>query len=186
MTVNKWPVRTDRLELRPITMKDIDVLYALNSDPRVWAHMPSGVHTDPEKTAAQITRQVEAWDQSGLGYWTVWTPDGTFAGVGGCSVNAGVAWNVYYRFASEAQGKGFASELVQAAIPAARALRPDLPITALLLEHNRASKSVAEKAGLHLAWRGQDEGNPDPDAVRLVYSDRNLTPEVLHVILAHA
>lgn len=186
MTANNRRVRTDRLELRAITMEDVDVLYALNSDPRVWTHLPSGVHSGPEKTAAQITRQVEAWEQNGLGYWTAWTSDGSFAGVGGCSVNAGVAWNVYYRFAPEAQGKGFALELVRAAIPAARELRPDLPVTALLLEHNLASKSVAEKSGLDLVWRGPDEGNPDPNAVRLVYADRNLTPEVLRMILAHA
>lgn len=85
----------------------------------------------------------------------------------------------------EAQGKGFASEPAQAAIPAARALRPELPVTALLLEHNFASKSVAEKSGLNLVWRGPDEGNPDPDAVHLVYADRNLTPEIVRVILAH-
>lgn len=85
----------------------------------------------------------------------------------------------------EAQGKGFASELVQAAIPAARALRPELPVTALLLERNFASKSVAEKSGLNLVWCGPDKGNPDPDAVCLVYADRNLTPDIVRVILAH-
>lgn len=184
-TVNLRHMRTLRLELRAVSMDDMDVLYALNSDPRVWTHLPSGVHRGPERTAAQIARQVRAWEQHGLGYWTAWTLDGCFAGVGGCSINADVVWNVYYRFAAEAQGMGFASELVQAAMPAARNLRPELPITALLLEHNLASRSVAEKSGLDLVWRGPDEGNPDPDAVRLVYADRNLTKEIVRAILTH-
>jgi RimJ/RimL family protein N-acetyltransferase len=181
--VNLRHLRTARLELRAIRPDDVDLLYALNADPRVWTHFPAGVHQGPEKTAAQVARQRTAWEQDGLGYWTAWTHDGSFAGVGGCSVNAEVAWNLYYRFTPEAQGHGFARELARAAIAAAQALRPALPVTALLLEHNLASKSVAEKSGLNLAWRGPDKGNPDPDAVRLVYADRKLTPEIVRAIL---
>jgi hypothetical protein len=55
----------------------------------------------------------------------------------------------------------------------------------LLLEHNRASKAVAEKAGLQLVWRGPDAGNPDPSATRMVYADRDLMPDVLAKLLAH-
>jgi RimJ/RimL family protein N-acetyltransferase len=183
--VNTRNFRTQRLELRAVTADDIDILYALNSDPRVWKHFPSGVHTSRERTAAQVAPQDQAWEQHGLGYWTAWTHDSSFTGVGGCSVNAAAAWNLYYRFTPEAQGKGFASELAQAAIAAARELRPDLPITALVLEHNLASKAVARKAGLDLAWRGPDEGNPDPEAIRLVYADRDLVPEVVRAILGH-
>lgn len=183
--VNLRHFRTERLELRAISADDIDVLYALNSDPRVWTHFPSGVHTSRERTSAFVARQVLAWRQNGLGYWTAWTQDGSFAGVGGCAVNADAAWNVYYRFAPQAQGKGFASEMVRAAMTAARKLRPELPVTALILEHNLPSKAVAEKAGLDLAWRGPDEGNPDPDAVRLVYADRDLSSEVVKAILTY-
>ena len=43
---------------------------------------------------------------------------------------------------------------------------------AFLVEHNVASRKTAEKVGLRLVWRGPDDGNPDPDAVRLVFLDR--------------
>jgi RimJ/RimL family protein N-acetyltransferase len=178
-------IRTERLELNAITEDDIDVIYALNSDQRVWAHFPSGVHTSRQRTAAQVAAQAAAWERDGLGYWTARLLQGTFAGAGGCSVSKQVAWNVYYRFKPEAQGQGFASELVRAACAAAATVRPDLPVTALLLEHNLASRAVAEKAGLQLVWRGPDAGNPDPAATRLVYADRDLMPDVLTTLLAH-
>jgi RimJ/RimL family protein N-acetyltransferase len=178
-------IRTERLELNAITEHDIDEIYGLNSDQRVWAHFPSGVHTSRERTAAQVAAQAAAWERDGLGYWTARLLEGTFAGVGGCSVKEQVAWNVYYRFRPEAQGQGLASELVREACAAAATVRPDLPITAFLLEHNLASKAVAEKAGLRLVWRGPDTGNPDPAATRLVYADRDLMPDVLTKLLPH-
>jgi hypothetical protein len=64
-------------------------------------------------------------------------------------------------------------------------VRPDLAVVAFLLEHNLASKAVAEKTGLHLAWRGPDVGNPDQAAVRLVYADRDIAAEVLGRLLGH-
>jgi RimJ/RimL family protein N-acetyltransferase len=176
---------TERLELRAISANDTDVVYSLNSDPRVWTHFPSGVHTSREQTATRVTRQAAAWERDGLGYWTARTDDGCFAGVGGCAITDEVAWNVYYRFIPEAQGKGLASELVRAALSAARAVRPELPVVALLLERNRASKAVAERSGLDLVWRGLDTGNPDPAAVRLVYADRGLDRAVIGKLLAH-
>jgi RimJ/RimL family protein N-acetyltransferase len=177
-------VRTARLELRAITAGDIDELYGLNSDPRVWTHLPSHVHTSRQQTAAQVTRAVAAWERDGLGYWTArLAADGDFAGIGGCTISHEVAWNVYYRLTPSVQGRGLATEVAMAACEAALTVRPDLPVTALLLEHNLASKAVAEKAGLHLVWRGPDAGNPSPDAVRLVYADRELTTDVLGKVL---
>jgi hypothetical protein len=52
-------------------------------------------------------------------------------------------------------------------------------VLAYLLEHNARSRGRAERSGLTLVWRGPDHGNPDPDAVRLIYADRALGPDVL-------
>lgn len=176
-------IRTERLALRTVGASDTDLIYSLTSDPRVWTHFPSGVHTSREQTAAWVARQATAWEHEGLGYWAARMHDGSFVGIGGCSVKGEAAWNIYYRLMPEAQGKGLASELVRAAMRAARTVRPELPIAALLLEHNLASKAVADRAGLDLIWRGPDVGNPNPDAIRLVYADRKLTPDVLRILL---
>lgn len=81
-------------------------------------------------------------------------------------------WNLGYRYAPEAQGRGFATEL-------ARERRPELPVVAYLLENNPASAAVARKLGLTLRHRGPDAGNPDPSAQRLVFADRALSESEL-------
>ena len=73
-----------------------------------------------------------------------------------------------------------------AAVDAAYAVDPTRPVIAYLLEHNAESRGRAEKAGLTLVWRGPDAGNPDPDAVRLVYADRPVDGELLDRITALA
>ena len=180
-----WRARTGRLDLRAIDMIDLDDVFEMNSDPRVWTHFPSGVHTSREQTTAHIAVEAAGWERYGLGYWTARLRDGGFAGAGGCSLKKDRVWNLYYRFRPELQGQGLASELVAAAQEAARAVRPELPVVALLLEHNKASKALAEKAGMRLVWRGPDHGNPDPHAVRLVYADRDVTPEFLDHLLGN-
>lgn len=179
-------VLTARLDLAEVTEADVDELHALSADPRVWQHFPSGRHLDRDATAKQLVMFRESWDAAGLGYWTARLRQAAeFVGVGGCALRRGAAWNVYYRIRPEAQGHGYASELVDAALSAARDLRPDLPIIAFLLEHNVASRRTAERAGLQLAWRGPDAGNPDPGAVRLVYADRPLTEPQIAAMIKH-
>jgi RimJ/RimL family protein N-acetyltransferase len=106
-------------------------------------------------------------------------------GTGGCAVRVGTTWwNLYYRLTPPAWGRGLAAELVTAAIDAAHTVAPDRPVVAYLLEHNAESRGRAERSGLTLQWRGPDAGNPDPDAVRLVYADRPLSRELLDQVTA--
>jgi RimJ/RimL family protein N-acetyltransferase len=106
-------------------------------------------------------------------------------GTGGCAVRVGTSWwNLYYRLAPAAWGFGLAGELVTAALDAARTVGLDRPVVAYLLEHNAESRRRAERSDLSLVWRGPDAGNPDPDAVRLVYADRPLDGALLGRITA--
>jgi len=81
-------------------------------------------------------------------------------------------------------GQGYAQEIIVAAVAAAHQLRPDLPMTAYLLEGNTRSQRATERAGLHLIWRGPDAGNPDPTAERLLYANRGLPPDVVDRLTA--
>jgi len=124
------------------------------------------------------------WQRDGLGVWVVRRHgDPAIIGYGGCSIKRDTFWNLGYRFAFEAQGHGFATEVSVEGIRQAKVQRGDLPIVAYLLAHNRASARVAEKVGLTLVHEGPDAGNPDPDAVRLVYADRALSPDVLSIVM---
>ena len=187
-------VTTARLRLDAVVPGDLDAHHALMSDPDVWAHLPSGRHTSPERTAEAIQHSVRHWERDGLGYWTArllvdltGTPlrAGDVVGTGGCALREGTSWwNLYYRLTPAAWGHGLAAELVHAALDAARSVDPDRPVIACLLEHNVQSRGRAERAGLDLVWRGPDAGNPDPDAVRLIYADRPIPGDLLARIAA--
>jgi RimJ/RimL family protein N-acetyltransferase len=189
-------VTTARLRLDAVVPDDLDEHYALMSDPGVWAHLPSGRHTTPDRTAEAIAHSVGHWERDGLGYWTArllvdltGTPlrAGDVVGTGGCALRVGTTWwNLYYRLTPPAWGHGLAAELVDAALEAARTVAPERPVLAYLLEHNVESRVRAERAGLSLVRRGPDAGNPDPAAVRLVYADRTLDDDVLERVTATA
>ena len=187
-------VLTPRLLLDAVVADDLEAHHALLSDPDVWRHLPSGVYADRARTAARISEDQEQWARTGLGYWTARLRDdlpgtsltaGAVVGTGGCAVRAGTDWwNLAYRFTPAAWGHGLAAELVTAALDAARAVDPELPVIAYLLEHNAESKGRAERSGLTLVWHGPDAHNPDPDAVRLVYADRAVDDELLARVTA--
>jgi RimJ/RimL family protein N-acetyltransferase len=189
-------VTTARLDLDAVVPADLDEHFALMSDPGTWAHLPSGRHTSPERTADGIAHSQRHWARDGLGYWTArlradadvpGLRPGHVVGTGGCAVREGTTWwNLYYRFTPPAWGRGLAAELVAAALDAAHAVAPDRPVVAYLLEHNAESRGRAERAGLFLQWRGPDAGNPDPAAVRLVYADRPLDLALLERVTALA
>lgn len=181
-------VRTDRLRLDEPVEGDLDDLYVLHSDPRVWTHFPSGRHRSRRQTAEQVAGDRTQWERNGLGYWAVReAEDGRVIGSGGCAVPTDRPWwNLYYRLSPAAQGRGYATELAATAVRAAHQVDPDRPVIAYLLAHNLASKATAEKVGLHLVWRGADAGNPDPTSERLVYADRLLSVDIMDQIGSHA
>ena len=173
-------VETERLVLHRPSRHDLDELFAIESDPRVWTHYPSLRHTDLVlrslgQTLSVIDRWLEGWRAHGLDTWTVrLSENSTVIGYGGCSVQ-GQVWNLGYRLAPGVQGRGYVTELAWAALRQARAVEPERPIIARLLDHNVASQRVAVKLGMALAYRALDQGNPDPSAVRLIYADRTLS-----------
>ncbi|WP_030013641.1 GNAT family N-acetyltransferase [Curtobacterium sp. S6] len=173
--------RTERLELYKPTGLDTEDLHRLYSDERTWRHLPSGRFETFEQTLEQLSIWESSW-ASGLGAWVAHHA-GRMVGHGGCALRDGGFWNLGYRFAPEAQGHGFASELSARAVQRARQLRPEVPVVAYLLEHNAASAAVARKTGLTQRFRGPDAGNPDPEAVRVVYADRDLTDRQLAAIM---
>ena len=193
--IDRRHVLSPRLRLDAVVTDDLDDHVALMSDPGTWAHLPSGRHTSAERTMQGIRHSAGHWQRDGLGYWTARLREdlpgtglhaGDVVGTGGCALRVGTAWwNLYYRFTPGAWGRGFAAELVTAAIEAARTVDPERPVVAVLLEHDERSRGLAERAGLELFWRGPDAGDPDPAAVRLVHADRVLDAALLTRIAGH-
>lgn len=172
------------LRLDVPSLNDVEPIHRIYSDPRVWGHLPSGCHTSVDQTEEMVLGWIRGWERDGLSSWIV-REAGTdeVLGACGCWTKAGVFWNLGYRFAYDAHGRGLATEASREAVAAAVRIRPDLPVVAFLLEHNLASARVAEKAGLTLRHRGPDAGNLDPEAVRVIYADRELTAEQVDATL---
>jgi RimJ/RimL family protein N-acetyltransferase len=169
-------MRLEDLQLDVPTLGDVPALHAIYGDPRVWTHLPSGRHRDIRQTREMVRGWIDAWARDGLSYWIVRAASSQeLLGHVGCSARRGAFWNLGYRIAFEAHGRGIATLVGRRAVDEAHRTDSALPVVAYLLEHNRASARVAEKLGLTLQHRGPDSGNPDPHAVRLVYADRPLT-----------
>lgn len=176
---------TERLRLSRPVPADLDEVFAIQTDPRVWTHFPSLRHVDRTPTLRMMERWEQSWNDAGLGSWVARLRDtGEMVGNGGCTLLGGEVWNIGYRIAADHHGRGYATELAAAAVAQARAIAPERPLIAYLVEHNRASAHVAEKLGLELVHRAPDAGNPDPDVMRLVYADRALSDAQLAAALA--
>jgi RimJ/RimL family protein N-acetyltransferase len=175
---------TERLVLRVPVRADLEWLFGLYSDPRVWEPDPLTRHEAPAQTERMIGNWRAAWDRDGLGIWTAWDSN-EFVGIGGCFVRYGVAWNLGFRLRPPCWGRGYAQEISTAAIRAARRRRAELPVTAYLLEGNDRSLRAVERTGLSRVWRGPDAGNPDATAIRLLYGDQPLPPTVLRALTEH-
>jgi RimJ/RimL family protein N-acetyltransferase len=193
--VRDWTrARTERLWLDEPVEADADDLFAIHRDPASWAHFPSGRVTDPAAGPVMVGASRRRFDRDGLAYWSVRDADGgPVVGRGGCAVpDEALAadatgrgwWNLYYRFDQRVLGRGYATEMGAAAIEAAHDVGAERPVLAYLVEHNHASRRTAEKLGLRLVWRGPDADNPDPEAVRLVYLDREPDGELVAALAA--
>lgn len=178
-------IDTDQLHLTAPTDADLDELHALFSDPAVWEHLPTGRHRTSDQTVDLVARNTASWRDHHLGAWVIRPrehPHGPLLGLAGCTHHRGPSWNLSYRLARTAWGHGYATEVSRAALTAAVDTDPALPVIAYLLDHNTASKRTAERAGLHLRWRGPATENPT--ATRLIYADRPLTADTVRALTA--
>lgn len=188
---------TERLVLSPVDSSDeiATAIFAIQSDPATWKHLPRGVETDISQSRSLAADNERSWRDLGLGWWVVRlrepldgiAPD-QIVGLGGAAVRRPEvpAWNLGYRLSPAVWGHGFATELSLAARHAAQAAQSELPVTARALSHNIASWRTLERAGLRLVWEG-DAGAAYQltDGVRRrVYSDRELSPDLLDQLIA--
>lgn len=146
-----FALHTPRLSMSVPTDADIDAVFAIHSDARTYEHRPELAMKTREE-AVELTRAwQENWREKKLGYYVVSTLDGTTIGFTGVrhSEEAGEeVLNLYYRFAPESQGQGYAKEAAAAAIASARERFPQLPVVAIIDPSNEASIGLAFKLGL--------------------------------------
>lgn len=154
-----FALHTPRLSLSVPTDADIDAIFAIHSDSRTYAHRPELAMKTREEAVELARAWQENWHGKQLGYYVVSKLDGTTIGFTGVrhSEEAGAeVLNLYYRFAPESQGQGYAKEAASAAISSARERFPQLPVVAIIDPTNEASIALALKLGLqHVPSAGE-------------------------------
>ena len=170
------PDGTPRLTLRRMAIADVQALWPMLSDARMWTHHPEAKHDVIAQTQGYVERGADRWSRDGLSYWTVeLTESGEVIGSGGVQVHPRGHWNLNYRIAVPHQRQGYASELAAAALAAAHLVGPERACIAWIDEENIPSRAVATRIGL--TDMGLREGAAD-DVPRLAYSDRLLPEQV--------
>lgn len=140
------------------------------SDPSGWWFEPESRHAALDQTVQWLERSEARWNLGELSYWIARrTPDRALVGTGGAQRRQAGYWNISWRISSHQQGQGYATELAEAAISAARGQDPLLPIVAWIVPTNTPSIRVAEKAGLSNQGLHLDPSDRFP---RLAFADR--------------
>jgi [ribosomal protein S5]-alanine N-acetyltransferase len=170
--------------LREIGMEeDVPGIHRVHADPRVYAYDPDETHPDLEHTRKFLAPLWAHWDEHGFGYWTVLTPrnwwaggvegagardDGRrIAGLGGIqhfTLLGAEVFNVYFRLATEVQGRGLGTLILEAALECAADLGPGLDVVVRTRPANIAARRTAERAGF--VDEGTVPGDPNMQLLR--------------------
>lgn len=154
-------IRTERLELRPLRMDDLEAYVAMHADPRV-ADWIGGVRTR-EETTAWLEARIEASTARGYGQLTVREREsGAFLGRCGLTnweIEGQDELEVGYGLVYAAWGQGYATEAAQAVRDYALGQLGKRRLIALVLYENERSASVARKLGMSherdVEWHGR-------------------------------
>lgn len=153
---------TERLTLRPPQDGDEDAVFTIHSDARTYQHRPELAMKNREEASELLRSWQRNWSDGGIGYFVV-TRDSAdiigFTGLRFSEEQGEQVLNLYYRFAPESQGKGYAAEAAASAIDWARQTHPERPIVAIIDPSNAASARLAEKLGLHLETADHEQGH---------------------------
>lgn len=158
---------TDRLVLRGHRADDLDAIAAMTGDPAVMRHI-GGVPHPREDSWRRMLCGPAMWMLLGYGYWVVERrSDGAVIGQLGFAdfkraMEPGIEGipELGYLFAVEAQGQGYASEGVAAALAWADATLKANQYVAIIDADNAPSIRVIEKAGFTVREQASYKGEP--------------------------
>lgn len=161
------PAHSERLTMRPVTASDVEDLFRIYGDPATNTFNPAGPYPDISHAKAVLNRWLTHWEEKAFGLWAISlneTPD-KIMGFGGLSVSTYAAItvnNLGYRFATEAWGKGLATEFSRYAVDYGfEQLQLDM-ISAVVRGDHLASQKVLLKAGLKYVEEIYDVENAPP------------------------
>lgn len=156
---------SERLDLRRPNVDDAEAVFRVHSDERTYAHLPSGRMRVRDEADGLVQAWSAHWDTHGFGYAVVQRRSDAdvigFCGVKHQHVTGEDVLNLYYRFAPEAWGGGYATEAATAVTQWASRSGLGLPVVARIALNNPASASVARRVGFVLT-QARDPEDPVP------------------------
>ncbi|MFK8909040.1 GNAT family N-acetyltransferase [Streptomyces sp. YS-3] len=147
-------IHTPRLLLRRWDEDDLPALADINADPDVMRWTGDGAVLDLERTADDIERWEEEWDEEGFGLFAVeLLGSGELAGFTGLTVPEYLpevlpAVAVEWRLGRQFWGQGYASEAAQASLEFALQDRGLDRVLAIARVGDSASENVIRKLGM--------------------------------------
>lgn len=157
---------TPRLRLRAHTVDDLPVCAAMWADPDVIRFI-GGRSFTREEVWARILRYAGMWRLCGMGFWAAETLAGEFVGEVGVmearrDITPGFEGEpeVGWALVPSAHGRGYATEMVAAAIDWAEANLTQPKLVCIINPENTASIRVASKFGFRERVRTTYHGAP--------------------------
>ncbi|HEX8061927.1 MAG TPA: GNAT family N-acetyltransferase [Allosphingosinicella sp.] len=160
-------LETPRLRLRPFRASDLDPQWASMTDPEVYRFL-GGAPATREETWRKILGSPGLWALLGYGYWAAERrEDGAYLGQIGFAdfkrdMKPGIENipEMGWIMASHAQGRGYATEAVLAALAWADEALGGGEIVAIISHDNTASIRIAEKGGFGRREEAVYKGEP--------------------------
>jgi RimJ/RimL family protein N-acetyltransferase len=160
-------IETPRLRLRGFRASDLDPQWASMSDPNVVRFL-GGLPQSREETWRKILGSPGLWALLGYGYWVVESrEDGAYLGQIGFAdfkrdMTPGIEGlpEMGWIMAPQAQGRGYATEAVLAALQWADEALGGGETVAIISHDNAASIRIAEKAGFSHREEAVYKGEP--------------------------
>lgn len=160
-------VETKRLQLRPVTETDAQMLFSIYGDPATNQFNPAGPYPYLQHAETVLERWLTHWRDKGFGNWAIALRENPeqIIGFGGLSISryADITINnLGYRFATDAWGKGLATEFSLSAVHYGFETLGLSEISAVVRGNHLASQKVLMKTGLTYSREVDDVKNAPP------------------------
>ena len=147
------PMPTSRLIYRPPTLEDLPRLFSIFGDPQTNRFNPSGPLASLADARRLLDHWLAQWARDGYGWWAIARLESPehligFGGIAPLNYLTERRINLGYRFAVEAWGQGYATELARDALVLAFETLNLPEVFGLVRPDHAASIRVLEKVGL--------------------------------------
>lgn len=164
------PLETARLLLRAPREQDLDEIYGLHADPVTNRFSPGGPLHSAEAAAALLQGWLAHWQSQGFGYWVIAEREHPeqLLGCGGIMnrpIGGQPGLYLYFRFRPHAWGRGYASEMAQAALSQAFDILHAPAVQAVVQPANTPSRKTLERIGMLLKGSLADVPGQAPSLV---------------------